>query len=104
VEGWIEWVFGPGFRLYCRFFVVSLSFLCRFFVVSRSVLVACFVGRLGFALVLHDTDNRWDLGNTGMTVRTRRRMAEQENRVLCTRWLGRSCGGKTAPTTTKPSI
>jgi len=27
-------------------------------------------------------------------------MAEEENSVLCTRWLGRSCGGKTAPTTT----
>jgi hypothetical protein len=38
VEGWIQWVFGPGFRLYSRFFVVSRSFL-----------VACFVCRLGFA-------------------------------------------------------
>jgi hypothetical protein len=38
VEGWIQWVFGPGFRLYSRFFVVSRSFL-----------VACLVCRLGFA-------------------------------------------------------
>jgi len=27
-------------------------------------------------------------------------MAEEVNRVLRTRWLGMSCGGKTAPTTT----
>jgi hypothetical protein len=32
----------------------------------------------------------------------RRRKAEEENPVLRTRWLWRSCGGKTAPTTTKP--
>jgi len=96
VEGWIEWVFGPGFRLFSRFFVVSRSFL-----------VACFVCWLGLLseLILHVTDNGWDLGDTEMTVRTRRRrMAEEENRVLRTRWLGRSCGGKTAPTTTKPRI
>ena len=91
MEGWIEWVFGPGFCLFSRFFVVSRSFL-----------VACFVCRLGFALVLHVTDNRCDLGNTEMTVRTRRRMAEEENRVLRTWWLGRSCGVKTASTTTEP--
>ena len=36
VEGWIQWVFGPGFRLYSRFFVVSRSFL-----------VACFGCRVG---------------------------------------------------------
>ena len=91
MQGWIQWVFEPGCRLYSRFFVVSRSFL-----------VACFICRLGSALVLHVTDNGWDLGNTEMTVRTRRRMAEEENRVLCTWWLGRSCGGKTTPTTTKP--
>jgi len=38
VEGWIEWVFGPGFRLFSRFFVVSRSFL-----------VACFVWHVAFA-------------------------------------------------------
>jgi len=32
----------------------------------------------------------------------RRRMGEEEIRVLRTMWLGRSCGGKTAPTTTNP--
>jgi len=31
-------------------------------------------------------------------------MGVEENRVLRTRWLGRSCGGKTAPTTIKPRI
>jgi len=46
-------------------------------------------------------DNRWDLRDMEMMVR-RRRMAEEENRVLRTRWLGRSCGGKTAPTTAEP--
>jgi len=92
VEGWTEWVFGPGFRLYSRFFVVSRSFL-----------VVSFAGwRLLSELILHVTDNGWDLGDTEMTVRTRRRMGEEENRVLRTRWLGRSCGGKTAPTTTNP--
>jgi hypothetical protein len=40
-------------------------------------------------------------GILGMTVR-RRRMAEEENPVLRTSWLGRSCGRKTAPTSTKP--
>ena len=93
MDGWIEWVFGPGCQLFSRFFVVSRSFI-----------VACFVCRLGFALVLHVMDNGWDLGNTEMSVKTRRRMTEEENRVLRTRWLGRSCGGKTAPTTTKPRI
>jgi hypothetical protein len=38
VEGWIEWVFGPGFRLYSRFLVVSHSFLG-----------ACLVCHLAFA-------------------------------------------------------
>ena len=38
MEGWIEWVFGPGFRL-----------LSRFFVVSRSFLVACFIWHVAFA-------------------------------------------------------
>jgi hypothetical protein len=52
---------------------------------------------------LHVTDNGWDLGDTEMTVR-RRRMAQERNRVLRTSWLGRSCGGKTVPTTTKPHI
>jgi len=93
VEGWIEWVFGLCFRLFSHFLVVSGSFF-----------VACFVCQLQFALVLHITDNGWDLGNTEMTVSTRRRIAEEENRVLRTRWLGRSCGGKTTPTTTKPRI
>ena len=93
-EGWIQWVFGLGFRLYSRFFVVSRSFL-----------VACFVCwlELPSELILHVTDNGWDLGDTEMTVR-RRSMAEEENCVLRTSWLGRSCGGKTAPTTTKPHI
>ena len=88
----MKWVFGPGFRLYCRFVVVSRSFL-----------VACFVGWLGLLseLILHVMDNRWDLRDMEMMVR-RRRMAEEENRVLRTRWLGRSCGGKTAPTTAEP--
>jgi len=80
-------------------FLVSLSFLVPF------LLLVSFAGwRLLSELILHVTDNGWDLGNTEMTVRTRRRMAEEENRVLRTRWLGRSCGGKTAPTTTKPRI
>ena len=92
MAGWIEWVFGLCFRLYSRFFVVSRSFL-----------VACFVWWLGLLseLNLHVTDNGWDLGDTEMTVR-RRRMPEKENWVLRTSWLGRSCGGKTAPTTTQP--
>jgi len=46
----------------------------------------------------------WDFGDAEMTDRTRRRMVEEKSRVLRTRWLGRSCGGKTAPTTTKPRI
>jgi len=37
-----------------------------------------------------------------MTLRKRRRMGEEENHFLRTRWVGRSCGGKTAPTTTNP--
>jgi hypothetical protein len=32
VEGWIEWVFGPGFSLFSCFFVVSRSFLVAYFV------------------------------------------------------------------------
>ena len=32
MEGWIELVFGPGFRLYSRIFVVSRSFLGACFV------------------------------------------------------------------------
>jgi hypothetical protein len=57
VEGWIEWVFGPGFRLFSRFIVLSRSFL-----------VACFVCWLGLLseLIQHDTDNGWDLGDTEM--------------------------------------
>jgi len=55
-------------------------------------------------LILDVVDNRWYLGDREMTVTTRRWMAEEENRVLHTRWLGRGCGGKTAPTTTKPRI
>jgi hypothetical protein len=31
VEGWTEWVFGPGFRLSSRFFVVYCSFLVACF-------------------------------------------------------------------------
>jgi hypothetical protein len=46
----------------------------------------------------------WDVGDAEMTDRTRRRMVEEESRVLRTRCPGRSCGGKTAPTTTKPRI
>jgi len=91
VEGWTKWLFGPGFRLYSCFFVVSRSF------------IVSFAGwRLLSELILHVTDNRWDHGDTEMTVRTRRRMGEEENRVLRTWWLRRSCGGKTAPTTTNP--
>jgi hypothetical protein len=57
--------------------------------------------RLLSMVILHGTDNGWALGDTKMTVRTRRRrIAEEENCVLGTSWLGRSCGGKTAPTTT----
>jgi len=44
----------------------------------------------------------WDFSDAEMTDRTRRRMVKEENRVLRTRWLGRSGGGKTAPTTTHP--
>jgi hypothetical protein len=93
VEGWIEWVFGLGFRL----FLVSLSFLVPFL-----LLVSFAMWRLLSELDLHVTD----MGSWGyeMTIRTRRRMGEEENRVLRTRWLGRSCGGKTAPTTTEPRI
>ena len=77
-------------------FSFVFSFLCRFSFNSRCLF------RLPVGVCLHITDNRWDLGDSEMTVRTRRRMAEEENYVLRTRWLGRSCGGKTAPTTTKP--
>ena len=38
MEGWIEWVFGPGFRLYYDFFVISHSFL------------DCFICWLAFAV------------------------------------------------------
>jgi hypothetical protein len=73
------------------------SFLCRVFV--------SFAGwRLLSVLSLHVTDNKWDLEDTEMTVRTRRSMGEEENRVLRTRWLGRSFRAKIAPTTTKPRI
>jgi hypothetical protein len=43
----------------------------------------------------------WDFGDSEMTDRTRTRMVEVESRVLRTRRLRRSCGVKTAPTTTK---
>ena len=90
MEGWIEWVIGPGFRLFSCFLVASRSFL----------VVSFRMWRLLSELDLHVTD----MGSWGyeMTVRRRRRMEEEENRVLRTRWLGRSCGGKTAPTTTEP--
>jgi len=51
VEGWIQWVSGPGFRFYSRFFVVSRSFL-----------VACFVCRLGFAFGDDGKDKEEDGG------------------------------------------
>jgi hypothetical protein len=65
-------------------FLVSLSFLVAF------LLLVSFAGwRLLPELILHVTDNGWDLGDTEMTVSTRRRrMAEEENCVLRTRWLG----------------
>jgi len=43
-----------------------------------------------------------DFRDAEMTDRTRRRMVEEENQVLRTRWLGRSFGGETAPATSKP--
>ena len=78
-------------------FLVSLSFLVPFL-----LLVSFSMRRLFSERDLNVTD----MGSWGyeMMVRTRRRMEEEENRVLRTRWLGRSCGGKTAPTTTKPRI
>ena len=82
MQDWIESVFRAGLCMYSRFFVVSRSFL-----------VACFISWLGFALVLHVPDKGLDVGNTEMTVRARRRIAEEENGVLRTRWQGRSCGG-----------
>ena len=51
MEGWIQWVFGPGFRLFSRFFVVSRYFL-----------VACFVCRLGFAFRDDGKDEEQDGG------------------------------------------
>jgi hypothetical protein len=73
-----------------------LSFLVPF------LLLVSFAGwGLLSELILHVTDNGWD---TEMMVRTRRKIAEEENCVLRTRWLRRSCGGKMAPTTTKPRI
>jgi hypothetical protein len=81
-------------------FLVSLSFL-----VTLLLLVSFAGWDLLSELILHGTDNGWDFGDTEMTVRTRRRrMVEEENHVLRTRWLGRSCGRKTAPTTSKPRI
>ena len=76
-------------------FVISLSFLVPFL-----LLVSFAGGGLLPELFLHVTDNGWDLADMEMTV-TRRSIAEEENRMLRTRWLGRSCGGKPAPTTTK---
>ena len=52
MEGWIQWGFGQGFRLYSRFFVVSRSFL-----------VACFVCRLGFAFGDDGKDEEEDGGS-----------------------------------------
>jgi len=46
----------------------------------------------------------WYFEDAEVTDRMRRRMVEEENGVLRTRCLGRSCGGKTAPTTRKPRI
>jgi hypothetical protein len=77
-------------------------FMC--ILVSMSFLVSFTGWRLVSEQILHVMDNGWDLGDMDMTVRTRRRTGEDENSVLRTRWLGRSCGGKTAPTTTKPCI
>jgi len=77
------------------FILVSLSFVVALlFVIPLSVLVP-FMLLVSFA--------GWGLLSE-MTVRTRRRMAEEEYCMFCTRWLGRSCGGKTAPTTKKPRI
>jgi len=44
-------------------------------------------------LFLHVMDNGWDLEDMEMMVRMGWWMWEGENRMLCTRWLGRSCGG-----------
>ena len=71
--------------------IVSLSFLVSF--------AGC---HLLLELIVHVTDNWWDLGDTEMTVSMRRRMAEEENHVFHTRWLRRSCDGNTAPTSTTP--
>ena len=80
-------------------FLVCLSFR------ETSLLLVLFA-RWGLPpeLMLHVTDNGWDLGDMEMMVSTRRRMAEEKYHVLRTRWLGRSCGGKPAPTTSKPCI
>jgi len=60
---------------------VRLSFVVPFLL---HVWFACW--RLIWELILHNIDNRWDLGDTEMKVRTRRRtMPEEENRMLGTR-------------------
>ena len=82
-------------------FSFVFSFLCRFSFLScclfRLACGVCFRSQICMLRI-------WDFGDAEMTDRTRRRMVEEKSRVLRTRWLGRSCGGKTAPTTTKPCI
>jgi len=79
---------------------VSLLYLVPF------VLLVSFAGRgLLLVLILHVTDNGWDLGNTKMMVTRRRGMAEEEIHVLRARCLGTcSRGKKMAPTTAIPPI
>jgi hypothetical protein len=48
-------VFGPGFHLFSRFFVISRSFLVAVSFAGWSLLSE---------LILHVTDNGWDLGDT----------------------------------------
>ena len=87
-------VFGMSLRSYSHCYVVSSSFVDVFFV--------C---RMVFALGQHVTDIRWDMGNIEMTERMNRRIVEEENRLLRTRWLHtRICCAKTACCSSMPLI
>jgi len=59
-------------------FSFVFSFLCRFSFLSCCLFRLLVGGRLLSELILHVTDNGWDLGDTETTVRMRRRMAEEE--------------------------
>jgi hypothetical protein len=88
VEQWIEWVFGLGFHLFSAFCVVSHSFIVSCFRLLGGICFRgyfCTVWITGRILTIRD-DDKEEKVNWGK----RRRMGEEENRVLPTRWLGRS--------------